>query len=355
MSTRICVQPPDSIAAGIVSAGDGKIELVRGDIGVELGDEVLAFWAAEKALDAETARRRLPEVVAVARDASGAIVGVASAYPDEVPLIERRFWVLRNYLRKEAAGLWPNLVNEVFTALERDYLDDREAPIGLCLFAGDAEQPGRGREVVWPDTEMMLAGVLDDGRQIRIRYFDDAIIGPGYPNSPALSETRDQEYPIEAGYRVERFGEGEATPEDVLELWRREGVVPEAEAQRRVHEVQLVAIEDSAGVVGVSTAYLQRTPQLRMDLWIYRTFVAEDHRKANLAAQLIFGTRDRLQDRFLSGEDTRAAGVLFELENEGLRRYFNRGLWLPADFSFIGETERGAHLRVHYFPGATVP
>jgi hypothetical protein len=33
----------------------------------------------------------------------------------------------------------------------------------------------------------------------------------------------------------------------------------------------------------------------------------------------------------------------------------NKALWLPADFTFIGENELGAHVRVHWFPGARVP
>jgi hypothetical protein len=92
-----------------------------------------------------------------------------------------------------------------------------------------------------------------------------------------------------------------------------------------------------------------------MELWHFRTFVARAHRQTHLAAQLTFHTRDLLEQRFLSGEDTRAAGIVIELEHEGLRTYFNRAVWLPADFTFIGETERGAHIRVHYFPGARAP
>jgi hypothetical protein len=76
---------------------------------------------------------------------------------------------------------------------------------------------------------------------------------------------------------------------------------------------------------------------------------------SNLAAQLIFTNRDLTQDQFVRGEDTRAGGILFELENPEMQRYFNKALWLPADFTFIGENEWGHHVRVHYFPGATVP
>jgi hypothetical protein len=129
----------------------------------------------------------------------------------------------------------------------------------------------------------------------------------------------------------------------------------EVEAARRVHQIRLVATHRDDGVVGVSSLYLQRSDQLRMSLWHYRTYIAPRHRMSNLAAQLIFRNRDEMEERFVGGEDTRAGGLLFELEHQRMQHYFNKALWLPADFTFIGENEWGHHVRVHYFPGATVP
>jgi hypothetical protein len=65
--------------------------------------------------------------------------------------------------------------------------------------------------------------------------------------------------------------------------------------------------------------------------------------------------RDHLEQRFISGENTQATGILMEVENEGLKTYFNRALWLPLEMNFIGENSRGDHVRVRYFPGARVP
>jgi hypothetical protein len=39
------------------------------------------------------------------------------------------------------------------------------------------------------------------------------------------------------------------------------------------------------GLVGVSSAYVQHNPQLRMDLWCYRALVARAHRKSNVASR----------------------------------------------------------------------
>ena len=117
----------------------------------------------------------------------------------------------------------------------------------------------------------------------------------------------------------------------------------------------LVAIDEVDGVVGVSSAYPQRNPQLRMDLWYYRAFVASGHRNISLAVLLALRGRDHLQERFLSGRDTRGAGIIYEVENEGLKRDADQALWLPTLVTFIGENERGDHVRVRYFPGALAP
>jgi hypothetical protein len=65
--------------------------------------------------------------------------------------------------------------------------------------------------------------------------------------------------------------------------------------------------------------------------------------------------RDHLEQRFVDGEDTRATGMAYEIENDGLKSYFNRALWLPLRCYFIGANSRGDHVRVHYFRGARVP
>ena len=120
-----------------------------------------------------------------------------------------------------------------------------------------------------------------------------------------------------------------------------------------MHEVLVVTMLDGE-LVGVSTAYLQRNSQLRMDLWHYRGFVAAAHRASDIALTQSLIGRDHLKARFVSGEDTRGAGIVYEIENEALKS-INNAIWLPTDYTFVGENERGDHVRVHYFPGAPAP
>ncbi len=292
------------------------------------------------------------------RDAAGRIVGVNSVYPQDLALIGgRRFWVYRSFLLPAAASAEPELIRASFAALEKEFEPVAPGPVGLCVLVVDPAEMERRPEALWPETQLMYAGYLDGERQVRIRYFEGAAIGPGLPNSPALSDA-ELDPPLEDRYRIEPLDEtNEVTPDGVLALWRRERAMGDAEARRRVHEVRLVAIDRDQGLVGVGSAFIQHNPQLRMDLWYGRVFVAGAHRHSNVGRVLMMRGRELLERRFTSGEDTRAAGVVMEIENEGLKRYFNKALWRagPVESTFIGENVRGDHVRVYYFPGALAP
>jgi hypothetical protein len=333
----------------------GTIETVRGRIGDELAGRLVRFWVGHGALDEEQARGRLAEVVCVAFDADGEIAGVNSAFERDVPPIGRRFWVYRSFL-PGAADASPEMIEAAFEALADGFEPYQGGPLGLCVLVTDPEEMRRRPQAVWPENAMLFAGYTPDGAQLRIRYFDDAPIGPGEPHSLTTQQMRELVIPRAAGYDVVRFAETAAVSgEDVIEFWEREGAVSGAEARRRVQEVSMVAITADSQVAAVSTAYLQRNEQLRMDLWYYRGYVGREHRHNSLASHFVIDGRDHLEQRFVSGEDRRGAGIIFEIENTGIRTFFNKGLWVTSGYWFIGENERGDHVRVHFFAGAEVP
>lgn len=161
---------------------------------------------------------------------------------------------------------------------------------------------------------------------------------------------------LDERYRIERFDEvDEIDEEAVVELWTSAGALATDPARERAKDVALVALERDDGLVGVTTTYLQDNPHLRMTLWSYRTFVAREHRRSDIAFLLLHATRDLFSDRFTSGVDTRGSGMVFEVQNEILKRTRNQAIWKTSRFAFIGEDEVGAHHRVHYFPGALAP
>lgn len=334
----------------------GAIEVVRGDLTPERSEEILDFLSGLGGIDGEVAREQLAGVVSISVDDTGEIIGVDAVREETVPLVRRRFWVYRQFIPEGSGDLDANMFNAAFEALADEFDGSGSGPIGLAVILEDLASVERRAEPVWPETELIYAGYLPGGGQLRIRYFWGAAIGPGHPDSPSIDEAVQKDRSIRGEYRIERLGESDAVSADeVLAFWAREKAVRGQEALRRVHEVKLAALTEAEGIVGVSSAYLQRSAQLGMDLWYYRTYVAGPHRRGNLAAQLLLGTRDMLENRFERGEDTRAGGIVFELENEDLKRHRNKAEWLTTGFTFIGESKRGDHVRLHYFPGARVP
>lgn len=335
-------------------SGGEEIEVVRGALDEERSRQILEFWTEHGALGEDAARERLPGVVCVAREGSGGICGVNSVYEAVPRPPARRMWVYRSYLSDHSEGLWTEMFAAAFDALEEEFEPGRDGPLGVCVLLDGAEAAQRP-EAIWPEEDLIYAGHLDDGRQVRIRWFWEAPAEPGSPHSLKLDQALAMDWSIDERYSVRAYAGDPELTEAILRLWEREGVVPQAEAQRRVHETLNVVVERDEGVIALSTAYIERSAQLDLDLWYFRTFVGTAHRNTHVATQLTIHNRDLLQQRFVDGEDTRASGVCFELQNPGMRKYLNTAIWQPVDFIFVGDNERGDPVRVHYFPGATVP
>jgi hypothetical protein len=157
---------------------DGTIEVVRGHVGGRLSEELVSFWADNGALEADAARRRLPEVLCVLRSASGGLVGVNSAYEDVVGLLGgRRFWIYRSFLLPEARGAWEAMARAAYEALAAGFDPEGRGPIGLCAPIADRELLERRPEAEWQDPRLLYAGYMDDGRQLRVAYFEGARVG----------------------------------------------------------------------------------------------------------------------------------------------------------------------------------
>ncbi|MDX6235088.1 MAG: hypothetical protein QOH68_4255 [Nocardioidaceae bacterium] len=325
--------------------GGSSVEVVRGRLTEAVSDELGGFWTEHRVLDAATARRRVDEVIALLRDPNGRVIGVNSVTAADVPLVaNRRFWLYRRFLAPGA----PDDAEEALLATAYDVLDEEpdlpeRPPRGLCVVVADPAILRRFPEAVWPGTQLLFVGYTATGAQVRIRYFErDWSVSDGTTLDP----------------RFERHVLGESDsigPDEVKAFWRREGALSPEEAARRIAEVLHVVTEVGGPVVGVSSAYLQANRQLGLNFWHYRTFVAPEHRKSSIAAHLALNGRELLEQRFAAGVAATAAGILLEIENEGLKRHMSGGLWPTTGFTFVGENTRGDHVRVRYFPGVLAP
>jgi hypothetical protein len=302
------------------------------------------------------AGERTQGAVCVAVDESGRTVGTGSVRKEIPPPLGRPVWVYESDLGENSDDLGQRMFMAAFDALEAEFKANRDGPRGLCRLVTDDVEMAKRPEAIWPEEGLIFAGYLADGSQVRIRWFWDAVAEPGLPNSLTLDQSLATDWSVDERYRVEPYTGDSEVANAVLSMWAREHAVqPEEEARRRVHEALNVVIDRDDGVVAVSTAYVQRSVKLDLNLWYFRTFVSTPHRNTHVATQLTFHNRDLLEQRFVSGEDTRAAGIAFELENVGMRKYLNMAIWQPADFIYVGDNDRGIPIRIHYFPGARVP
>jgi hypothetical protein len=161
---------------------------------------------------------------------------------------------------------------------------------------------------------------------------------------------------LDRRYRLVPFDGADASlAAGLVALWTSTGALAPEAARRRVAEAAYVALDESDGVVGVSTIRLAQNAHLGLPMWSYRTFVSPAHREGDIAFLLLHRTRDLLVERRGGGVDTRAAGMLMEVQNEILKRARNEAVWRTTRFTFIGEDEVGAHHRVFFFPGARPP
>ena len=138
----------------------------------------------------------------------------------------------------------------------------------------------------------------------------------------------------------------------VLEFWRRENALgDEVQAQQRLREVVLHAVNASGEVAAVCTVVTMTLPRLAQPMYYYRCFIGKDWRKTRLVFTLLNRAFDALE-AYARANRFPCIGVLLELENERFGKSLRAPVWPGIDFVYIGKSQRGLDLRVRYFRGA---
>ena len=84
------------------SCHDYALQSVYSAMNPELSQEIIAFWASNQAIgDPREAERRVAEVVCVARNPSGEIVGVNSVYEGALGEPPRKYYFYRLFIREQ--------------------------------------------------------------------------------------------------------------------------------------------------------------------------------------------------------------------------------------------------------------
>lgn len=143
--------------------------------------------------------------------------------------------------------------------------------------------------------------------------------------------------------------------EDARALWIEQGAIgDEAEIKERLSQLCVLARDANDKLLAITTAYEQQSQQLNNYFYAMRMFVGEDARRLQIGFHLLHKLIAALESRFVSGQQTRCIGVLFELENEAVQKARPQAIWPTTGFVYVGNNAKGEHIRVRYFKDACI-
>lgn len=130
-----------------------------------------------------------------------------------------------------------------------------------------------------------------------------------------------------------------ALRDEIIDLWRRNQILPgPEEALRRVNQVVL-AIRNPAGqVAGVSTAYVGDFQQRGNSYWFYRMFIQPADRVPGLMRFVTLRTCGILGERHVPGGPK---GVIIVTENRKLMRPGMRRMFERNGYEYMGRGPKG--------------
>jgi GNAT superfamily N-acetyltransferase len=152
---------------------------------------------------------------------------------------------------------------------------------------------------------------------------------------------------------IPEFVLGQLTPavkSAAITFWNSEGALTGDAATARAEQLLAVVRDGDGNLVAVATgAVVPQAPLVLQPLFSFRTFVAAKRRQQGIASDLLAFTFDAL-DRHVRAEAEPGAIGVFIRYPAALATLFDQHLtWPHLQFSFIGKTPDGNHLRVRYF------
>ncbi len=141
------------------------------------GEDLLAFWKAHKAIpNDDEARRRLSQVVLLARDRDGAIAGVCTAYAVTPPQLGQPMYFWRVFIAPvwRSSRLFATLMLRSCSVLEV-YARKHDYPcIGILVELENERFNKVGRKAEWPSFRLTYIGKSPRGLDVRAHYFKGA-------------------------------------------------------------------------------------------------------------------------------------------------------------------------------------
>lgn len=142
--------------------------------------------------------------------------------------------------------------------------------------------------------------------------------------------------------------------DEIVDAWTRYKAIPPGENPLdRAKQVVYLARNEENHIVGIATAYIRRIGQLRANMFVYRSFVAEPYRRKGIMTRITVMTRDYLE-LIHQNINPMCLGIIAEIENEGLKQTLRQAVYPQSKLALIGYSKRGNPIRVYYFQGAKI-
>ena len=139
----------------------------------------------------------------------------------------------------------------------------------------------------------------------------------------------------------------------IIEFWIAEGALKEAQAQKRIEQVALVAQNEEGEIIGVSTIFKQFHPPVGLYFWFFRAFVGTKYRRSGIVLDFLKASQKELGIRFNQGYESDVLGILIKIQNPDLMKGLYQAVLPRTGFVFIGK-EEGCHVRISYFDNARI-
>jgi hypothetical protein len=159
-----------------------KIENVWQQVTPEIKQEVIRFWSSEGAsLNEEVAAERANQLVLLARDPEGNIIGVCTAYITYISNLANHLFYYRSLIARKYRqhGLAKNLLIEAGKFFNRLFQEGKETKaIGIFLEIENQELK-KYNQAVWTDggaINFYFIGSNNEGSYIRVFYFENTFI-----------------------------------------------------------------------------------------------------------------------------------------------------------------------------------
>lgn len=145
-------------------------------------EDILAFWHEQNAMAADVARRRVDEVVQLARGEDGRIAGVCTLQLNDHPELGLSLWDVRAFVSQQSrrSMLGFALLHRTYERMEKAFVngDDRR---GSGFFM-EVQNKGLKRHVtepLWAYGRFAYVGDSPAGHHRRVQYFPGARVEPG--------------------------------------------------------------------------------------------------------------------------------------------------------------------------------